>query len=731
MKRLLTLFVLALAVPAQAAAPQFWRVEGASGFLKGDLEDVSLDSEARLRLGRAVSDLFDPETPNAWALAADPDGSLAVGTGNDGHVYRVSGKQGRVILDASELEVHAVAVGPDGRVYAGTSPDGAVHVIEPDGSSRVLFDPPDTYIWALAVDGKGRLLVATGDEGHVYRVSADGSSETLLETSETHVLSLVAGPGDTVFAGSSPEGIVYRIDAPGRAFVVLDSAYREVKALALGENGAILAAVVGGEASTSPPPAATPPAAAAPSPTPVAEVTVSETFAVAPTASAPAVSVAGQGASASASPKGAVIRVDPDGRTETLWTSTEDVPHSLLRTGHSVLVGTGSRGNVYRVDDDATWALVAHAPARQVTALASAPAGGAILVTSNPGRVFALAATNAPRGTWTSDVHDTETVSAWGQLRWEGHAPDGTRVRVETRSGNTSGPDSTWGDWTAVGDAARQAPVRSESARYLQVRLTLEGTAGDSPEVEAVSAAFLQRNLRPEVTTVTVHPPGEVFQKPISVSGEPEILGLAPDPQSESGADRSAPGTPPATSFSRKMQQKGLRTFSWTAEDDNHDALVYQVQYRAVGDERWRLLRQGLTEPVLAWDTSAVPDGRYVIRVTASDSPDNPPSVALTGHRDSRSFEVDNAPPALEASLVSAATRRVRVRVTDTGSAIHRLEYSVDAGRWQEVHPVDGISDSLSETYEFTLPAVPGPRVVVLRASDLLGNVATGRVDVP
>ncbi len=144
-------------------------------------------------------------------------------------------------------------------------------------------------------------------------------------------------------------------------------------------------------------------------------------------------------------------------------------------------------------------------------------------------------------------------------------------------------------------------------------------------------------------------------------------------------------------------------------------------------------LRNGLTEAVLAWDTTAVPDGRYVVRVTASDTPDNPPALALSGHDDSRSFQVDNAPPALDASLVAAAApTAIRATARDAGSPIRKLEISVDAGRWQEVYPRDGINDSTEEIYEFPLPAGagPGPHVVVLRVSDRLGNVATGRVDV-
>jgi hypothetical protein len=155
------------------------------------------------------------------------------------------------------------------------------------------------------------------------------------------------------------------------------------------------------------------------------------------------------------------------------------------------------------------------------------------------------------------------------------------------------------------------------------------------------------------------------------------------------------------------------------------------VEYRAVGDERWRPLRADLVEPVFAWDTATVPNGRYVLRVVASDSPGNPPALARTGSKDSASFEVDNAPPALTASLDPQG--RIRVLVRDDASPVRKLELSTDAGRWEEVHPVDGIADSLEESYEIALPAAraTGPRIVVLRATDSLGNVATARVDVP
>jgi hypothetical protein len=404
-----------------------------------------------------------------------------------------------------------------------------------------------------------------------------------------------------------------------------------------------------------------------------------------------------------------------------------------VRSADGVLVGTGSRGKLYRVGDDGSWALVSTLPAGQVTALVRGPTPAVALVTSNPGRVFSIDGAIATEGTFVSKPRDTGTLSRWGRISWEGGAPPATQVRLQTRSGNTEAPDDTWTAWSAPATQGGGEGVRSEPARFLQLKITLAGRGGVTPTVEAVAVAYLPRNLPPQVTSIKVHPPGEVFQKPISVSGDPEILGLDLDRLSDrAAAPPPAPGTPPAVSFSRRMYQRGLQTVSWQAEDPNGDALVFDVEYRELGEVRWRALRRGLTEPVFAWDTSSVPGGRYLLRILASDAPDNPPALALAAAKESPSFLVDNAPPTVEARF-DPSGRTIRATARDKASPIRKLEFCVDAGRWQEVHPTDGIADSTEETYTIVLsaPAPAGPRVIVLRASDLLGNVATARVDVP
>ena len=734
-RRLVLAFALT-ALPAllPAAQPQFWRIEGARDFLDGDSEGLSVDSDGRVRLAPASRLLHDPEAPYVWCLARDAKGAVYAGTGNEGRIYRFAGEAGTLFHDTTELEVHALAVGSDGRLYAGTSPDGKVYAIDSAGKAETFYDPPDKYIWALAFDSQSRLYVATGGEGKVYRVDQGGKAQIVLTSSETHITALAADARGYVFAGSSPGAILYRLDAGARVFVLHDSPFREVKALGVGADGSLYAAVIDGRekedaARPAPQPSQpTPPAISA-------EITLTESFTGPPGPASPAGSSRSTPEPARMGlTKGAVLRVSPTGEVDSLWSSTEDTPHSLLALARGALVGTGDKGKLYEVRDDRTWTMVASFSAEQVTALQRGDGAETLIATANPGRIHALSAAPGTHGSFSSKPKDTETVSGWGRLRWEATTPAGTSIEIQTRSGNTGTPDTTWSPWSAAYKDSVGSGVTSERARFLQVRAALSGRDGVSPVLASVTTPYLQRNLRPQIATITVHPPGEVFQKPLAITGEIEILGFdsgdTAEPRPGAAAMRAA--QPLATAFSRKLYQKGIQTLTWRAEDPNGDTLFYDVHYRPLGDTRFRLLRQGLADAVLAWDTSTVPNGRYVIRVTVSDAPANPDALALTGDKESPPFDVDNTPPGVALILAERSPVRVRATVIDDSSLVRKAEYSVDGGRWEEVHPVDGINDAREESYDFAprLTTV-GPHIVVVRASDLLGNVAAARIEIP
>jgi hypothetical protein len=126
------------------------------------------------------------------------------------------------------------------------------------------------------------------------------------------------------------------------------------------------------------------------------------------------------------------------------------------------------------------------------------------------------------------------------------------------------------------------------------------------------------------------------------------------------------------------------------------------------------------------WDTTSVADGRYVVRVIASDALVNATDRVLTGDRESDTIVVDNTPPVITTEIArQTGGLRLVVRVRDNLSPIQKLEYSISAGPWQLVYPADGVADSPDERYEISLASEADAGRIVLRATDWLQNVSS------
>src|SRR3954467_15191283 len=136
-----------------ASSPKFFQAATQADFLKGEVENLSIDARGQLVLAPALGVVFETPAPFIWTVATAADGSFYLGTGNDGKVYRVGpdGK-GALFYSSPELEVHAPAAAPNGGLYVATSPDGKIYRVDRDGKAAAFFSPDDKYIWALAVD---------------------------------------------------------------------------------------------------------------------------------------------------------------------------------------------------------------------------------------------------------------------------------------------------------------------------------------------------------------------------------------------------------------------------------------------------------------------------------------------------------------------------------------------------------------------------------------------------
>jgi hypothetical protein len=697
--------------------PMIWETSGRAELLKGDAKGVSISDTGVLTLAPNLTEVFSTDQAFIWSSAADNQGNVFLGTGHDGRIYRINPDgRGALFYDAAELDVTALAIGKDGAVYAGTSPDGKVYRITSSGQADVYFDPADKYIWSLAVLGDGALAIGTGDNGKLYRVRVAGAqpeSSLLIATNQTHVISLAVTSQGDLIAGTDPGGLVLRISPEGKAFALFDAQLREIHALAPAADGSIYALALSDAASgrqqSTTGPVIQPSEGGGTQPTASVTITaIDESGSPIQPQSQPARSRADLSTARSA-----VFRILPDGGADVVWSSPSITAFAIapgLQAG-SVLIGTADKGRIYSVTNDGRDTLLLQSSEGQISSFV-ARAGQVYAASSNQGKLFRFGKEAMAQGTYESPVRDAKLTASWGRIWWRG----GGNVELQTRSGNGERPDATWSDWSGSYRDPQGNQITSPRARFIQWRAMLI-TAGNSGQtwVEDASLAYLPRNVAPEVLSITALPIGVGLQQVAQIQVDPNLESSGLDP-SLFGAVASVPP--------RRLFQRGARSFQWQAEDRNGDKLEYAIYYRALNENTFRLLKDKLTDNFYTIDGATLADGRYIIRIVAFDTLDNPMGQALSGERLSEPVDIDNTPPVLR--VVASGPPRVVFDVTDATGKIKKADFSLDGAPWIPLFPDDGIADSGQERYSVEVPALsPTEHTVSLRVFDGSGNVGT------
>ena len=729
-KQLSTLAILFafLVLPIQAGQPVVWETTGRTELLRGDSRGVSISDTGVLMLAPKLTEVFNTQQTYVWSSAIDNQGNVILGTGHDGKIYKVSsGGNGSLLYDAAELDVTALAIARDGAVYAGTSPDGKVYRITADGRADVYFDPSDKYIWSLAVMNDGSLAVGTGDSGKLYRVRAAGAnaeSSLLVSTNQTHVISLAVTAQGDLIAGTDSGGLVLRVSPEGKTFALFDTQLREIHALAPAADGSIYALALSDAASASR--ASSTPVITQPQPAEGGTPTTSVTITAIDESGAPIQGQSGQTRSRSdvSNARSAVFRILPDGATDVVWSSATVTAFAIapaLQQG-SVLIGTADKGRIYSVTNDGRDTLLLQSPEGQISSLLVRN-DQIYAASSNQGKLFRFGNELVSEGTFESPVRDAKLTASWGRIWWRG----GGTVEVQTRSGNGERPDATWSDWSAAYRNADGNQISSPRARFIQWRATVRASGSTSAPswLEDVSVAYLPRNVAPEVLSITALPIGVGLQQMAQVALDPNV--------ESSGLDPSVFG-PVAQVPPRRFYQRGARSFQWQAEDRNADTLEYAIYYRALNEQTFRLLKDKLRDNFYTIDGATLADGRYIIKVIASDAPDNPPGQKLTGERLSEPVDIDNTPPVVKATgqpQLRADSVRVVFSVDDATGKVKKADASLNGAAWVPVFPDDGIADSGHEVYSVDFGALgPGEHTISLRTFDSSGNVGTLSVTV-
>jgi sugar lactone lactonase YvrE len=745
------------AAGTRAEHTRSWRQSTYEEFLKGTSNGVTVRSDGRLELSPKFTLLADADASFLWTLRTDPKGILYAGGGSPAKVFRFdsTGKPATA-FESTDLSVQAIAFDTKGNLYVGTNPDGKVYRVSPSGEKSVFFDPKTKYVWDLAFGQDGTLYVATGDKGQIFAVSPDGKSELFYASDEAHIRVMAFDAKGNLLVGTEPSGRVLRITKKSNAgarkdkdkepaaegFVLYETSKREITALAVGPDGNVYAAAIGEKQH---------PGAA---PTAIISTSGGTT------------TITGGGAVSGAQAQspfvpfppllsGSIYKITPDGVPEELWTSRDDVVYSLaLNAEGRLLAGTGNNGALLAIDGRGVFAQLAKAGSAQITGITRGSNGKIFLCTANPGKVFSVGPEYQPEGTYESRSFDAGLFSKWGRLDWwsppptapntksGSNASNEPRLEFFVRSGNTEDPGKEWSRW--YGPYTKPTAVEAPAARFAQWKAVIhDGRYGDG--IEWVTLAYLPRNVAPIIDGIAVQDPNiRVQGAQILQTGQPPAVTLknppAPNP---TGVVITPSSTPKFEQPPQGFQQKGAQSVLWTAHDENEDDLRYTVLYRAENEKEWKVLKDKLTEKFYTWDATSLPDGAYYLRIVASDAPSNPTADALTTSRESERFVIDNTPPTierLESSVVAAPrkedsnashrTAALTFVARDSTSSIDRAQYSIDGGDWVIVAPIGGVSDSLEERYEFTLPdpLSPGEHSIAVRAYDHFENVGSAKI---
>ena len=127
-----------------------------------------------------------------------------------------------------------------------------------------------------------------------------------------------------------------------------------------------------------------------------------------------------------------------------------------------------------------------------------------------------------------------------------------------------------------------------------------------------------------------------------------------------------------------------------------------------------------------------LPDGKYQIKLIASDEPDNPPETALSAENTIQPIVIDNTRPiikSLNAAMGTDGRYVISGAIKDEYSNIIKVQYTIDGQDWTVAYPVDGVFDSLEESFQITTKRLtPGDYTLIVNAFDSEGNIGVEKV---
>ena len=705
-----------------------------------NLKGLATRSDGRVLPGPVFTDLTGPKLGDIlWQLKPAGANRFLVGTGPEGKVQEVTFNPKdntytvREVADVGETQAIAVQPLPDGSLLIGTSPTAAIYLVK-DGKPLARVPLPADSVFDFLPLPDGGMLAATGNPGKIYRLDLKklatagviegkiGDDKVLVdkgvtlfgEVRDRNVRRLARLTDGRIVAGSSPKGNVYGFAAAGGAPLILqENLAAEVVDLLPMEDGSFYAGLV---------------------------FTTSDVIRIGRVPD-PKDDSKDKDKEKEPPPKPgfigrtSVVRFPADGFPESVVTKLNIALYRLARHNGWLLLTAGEMGDTFGYDPVTRRSLTfAGSASAQVNDLATLGDGRYLLLRNNAPGLALMSFVPAPvreLETKRLDLNQPAELGGFRFARLRGVELPALKVEVRTNYG--SDELEGWTPWTEmkVRDGAFYAD--GLKGRYVKFHLQVTGTTADF-QIDKATLYHLPQNRRPLMANFRIFSPNlgliPAAEQPPSANVTLSQL-LFPN-QRELGDDATDKRK---GSFlnSQVVAQPGTQLVYWTINDPDGDILAYTFSIRAEKSDTWTDLSVNSADNYVQFETSGLPEGLYLTRLTASEQAPRPAAQRLSFTFETDNLLIDRTPPAIGATSVSRSNGLVLISVDgrDALSLLEGAEFALNNGTHETVtHPADGILDGREERFTAEIPEAraAGATSVEILLYDAAGNSSSIRL---
>jgi hypothetical protein len=236
-KGTLTAAILALTLaPLDASSPKTFQAATQADFLKGDVENLSIDSHGQLVLGPAIEPAEKRRRPRCGRWRPGPTGRCLSARATRARYASTRRERLGVLRQQRAREARARA-GTQRWALRGDVARGPNLQSRSKRNSAPFFDPDEKYIWGSPSTSKERSVRRHGREGHRLQDRARRQRRAVLQDEGDARDGPRVRQGRQSPLGTESPGKVLRVDPEGKAFVLLDSAFQEIRALHFDDKG--------------------------------------------------------------------------------------------------------------------------------------------------------------------------------------------------------------------------------------------------------------------------------------------------------------------------------------------------------------------------------------------------------------------------------------------------------------------------------------------------------------